>query len=358
MQSNRLNFEGQNIYIGIDVHLKSWTVSIFTERVKMKPFSQDPDASILYAHLQKNFPGGNYFSAYESGFSGFSVHYQLVKYGINNIVFNAADINDSHKERVRKTDAVDSSKIARNLRDGELTAIYVPSQEELSDRQLIRTRQTLVKNQTQTKIRIKSFLNFYGISCPKEIDPTGSGWTRRYLEWLKETVSKMPDGQRKSGEYLVRDLEYQHTQVLAVSRDIRELIHSPKFIEDYRLLTTVPGIGFTIAATILLEIGDINRFQSSDRLASFIGLVPDTRSTGDNEGIMGITTRSNRHLRELFTESAWRAIRVDPALAMVYENLCKRMKATNAIVRIARKLVNRVMYVLKNKKTYVCAVVR
>ena len=99
MQSNTLNFNGQKIFIGIDVHLKSWNVSIFTSNVKMKPFSQSPDAVALRTHLDRNFPGGDYFSAYESGFCGFSVHYDLLRCGIKNIVFNAADITDSHKER-------------------------------------------------------------------------------------------------------------------------------------------------------------------------------------------------------------------------------------------------------------------
>lgn len=357
MQSNKLDFNGQNIYIGIDVHLKSWNVSIFTASVKMKPFSQPPQASALYAYLQRNFPGGNYYSAYESGFCGFSAHFELLRYGINNIVFNAADIKDSHKERARKTDATDSAKIARNLRDGNLEAIHVPTQEELANRQLLRTRKTIVKNQTQTKIRIKSFLNLYGIRYPEEFETSGSHWSQRFILWIKETISKMPAGQCKSCEFLLRNLEYQHRELLAVTRELRDLMKTSKYEEDYRLLLTVPGIGFTSATTFLLEIGDVSRFSNSDHLASFIGLVPDTRSSGETDTKTGITSRSNRNLRELFIESAWKAIRKDPALTMAYENLRKRMEPNKAIIRIARKINNRVLYVLRTKKEYVTAVV-
>lgn len=357
MQSNKLDFNGQNIYIGIDVHLKSWNVSIFTSTVKMKPFSQPPEASALYAYLQRNFPGGNYLSAYESGFCGFSAHYELLRLGIKNIVFNAADITDSHKERARKTDATDSSKIARNLRDGNLVAIHVPTPDELASRQLLRTRKAIVKNQTQTKIRIKSFLNLYGIKYPPEFETSGSHWSQRFISWIRETIATMPDGQRKTCEFMLRNLEYQHKEVLAITRDLRDVMRTAKYEEDFRLLLTVPGIGFIAATTFLLEIGDVSRFSNSDHLASFIGLVPDTRSSGEKDTKTGITARSNRNIRELFIEGAWRAIRKDPALTMAYENLRKRMEPNKAIVRIARKINNRVLYVLRTKKEYVPAVV-
>jgi len=358
MQSNKLDFTGQNIFIGIDVHLKSWNVSVFTSAVKMKPFSQSPDAKALKAYLERNFPGGNYLSAYESGFCGFSVHYELVRYGIKNIVFNAADITDSHKERARKTDSSDSAKIARNLRDGNLTPIYVPTTEELSDRQLLRTRRVLVKNQTQTKVRIKSFLNIYGIRCPLKLECNGTHWSQRFIAWIKEELEKMPDNQRKSGEYMLHTLEFQHNEVLSVTRELRNLMRTPKYEKNMRLLVSVPGIGLIVAASLLLEVGDVSRFRNSDHLASYIGLVPDTRSTGERDMQTGITNRSNRHLREALIEASWRAIRKDPALTLAYENFRKRMEPNKAIIRIARKLVNRILCVLRTQTAYVPAVVK
>ena len=358
MQSNELDFNGQNIFIGIDVHLRSWNVSVFTSTVKMKPFSQPPDAEALRTYLDRNFPGGNYFSAYESGFCGFSAHYELVRCGIKNIVFNAADITDSHKERSRKTDSSDSAKIARNLRDGSLTPIHVPSKEELSDRQLLRTRHALVKNQTQTKIRIKSFLNLYGIKCPLALECNGTHWSQGFIAWIKEELGKMPECQRKSGEYLLRTLEFQHSEVLSVTRELRNLMRTPKHEKNLRLLMSVPGVGLIVAATFLLEIGDVSRFSNSDHLASFIGLVPDTHSSGEKDMKTGITNRSNRHVRESLIEASWRAIRMDPALTLAYENLRRRMEPNRAIIRIARKLTNRILCVLRTQTAYVPAVVK
>ena len=110
-QNKELNFEGQNIFIGLDVHLKSWNVTILTLHAFFKTFTMSPKSEKLYNYLNENFPKGDYHSAYEAGFCGFSAHYQLKKFGIANIVINAADIPTTQKEKVQKEDARDSKKI-------------------------------------------------------------------------------------------------------------------------------------------------------------------------------------------------------------------------------------------------------
>jgi len=165
-----ISFQGQNIYIGIDAHLKSWKITIMLDHSIYKTFSQDPGAGILYDYLRRNFPGGNYYSAYEAGFCGFSIHRELEKYGIKNIVVNAADIPTTDKERKQKEDKRDSRKIANSLRNHELEAIYVPNRDMEELRSLVRYRKTLVKDIGRNKSRAKSFLHYYGIHIPTELD--------------------------------------------------------------------------------------------------------------------------------------------------------------------------------------------
>ena len=83
-----ISFQGQNIYIGIDAHLKNWTVTAITDNSFARTVSQNPEAGTLFTYLQRIFPGGNYYSAYEAGFCGFSIHRELQGYGIKNIVVN------------------------------------------------------------------------------------------------------------------------------------------------------------------------------------------------------------------------------------------------------------------------------
>ena len=81
-QVKRISFKGQNIYVGIDAHLKNWTITAMTENSLQKTISQDASAGVLYGYLERTFPEGNYYSAYEAGFCGYSVHRELEKQGI------------------------------------------------------------------------------------------------------------------------------------------------------------------------------------------------------------------------------------------------------------------------------------
>ena len=108
---------------------------------------------------------------------------------------------------------------------------------------------------------------------------------------------------------------------------------------------------------ILTEIISIHRFQSSDRLASYIGLVPGERSSGETKQQTGISVRRNAHLRRVLVESAWIAIEHDPVLLAKFTQLSKRMRKTAAIIVIARKLVNRIMAVLVHDEPYKAGVV-
>src|SRR5690606_14653994 len=121
-QVTKSDYKGKDIFVGIDTHKKSWNITIMIG-VYTKTFNAPPSAEELRNYLEKNFPGGNYYSAYEAGFSGFWIHYQLLEYGINSIVVNAADIPTTVKEKIQKTDARDSRKIAKSLQNNDLTAI-------------------------------------------------------------------------------------------------------------------------------------------------------------------------------------------------------------------------------------------
>ena len=114
-QMNKLNFEGQNIYAGFDVHLKDWKVIILSEAMTLKRFIMPPKPEVLSDYLQKNYPGASYHSAYEAGLCGLWSHYQLCELGINNIVVNPADVPGTQKDKLQKEDKRDSRKIALAL---------------------------------------------------------------------------------------------------------------------------------------------------------------------------------------------------------------------------------------------------
>src|SRR4030042_6676238 len=106
--TKKIDFNGKNLFIGLDVHKKSWSVTILVEDLEHKTFTQPPDPKALYNYLQNMFPGGNYYSAYEAGFCGYGIHRELNDLGIKNIVINAADIPTIQKDKLQKRDHIDS----------------------------------------------------------------------------------------------------------------------------------------------------------------------------------------------------------------------------------------------------------
>jgi transposase len=158
--SKGLNFKGQNLYIGIDVHLKSWVVTVLSEQLALKKFSQPPSVEALSKFLTTHYPEANCHSVYEAGYSGFWIHEGLIKAGIHNIVVNPSDVPQMVREKLHKTDAIDSAKLARSLRSGELKGIYIPSREVQEQRSLIRLRSSIVKDMTRDKTGLKLCYGF------------------------------------------------------------------------------------------------------------------------------------------------------------------------------------------------------
>lgn len=358
VQSNTLDFSGQNIYVGIDVHLKSWSVAILSEHSVLKRFSQSPEPEALHKYLVGNYPGANYFSVYEAGFCGFWIHEKLTDLGITNIVVNPADVPTMGKEKLRKTDAVDCNKLARELRSGSLEGIYVPKADVLEMRSLIRMRNLIVKDSTRTKNRIKSLLRFHGVEIPEEFTRCSIGcWSKRFLSWLHSLELSTEYG-KKTLELHLEQFVRLRKMLLQETRAIREISRKAPFEKPIRLLTSVPGIGVTTAATLMVELDDIVRFRNADHLASFIGLVPMCHSSGESNGTGDITVRRHFMLRCLLVEAAWVAIRKDPAMTVAYTEYRKRMNPQKSIIKIARRLVNRIYYVLKHEKEYIPCVAK
>ena len=352
MQSNTKSVKQQNVFIGIDVHLRQWHVAITQGGITRKPFMQSPSVEALLNHLKKNYPASNYYSAYEAGFCGFSIHHSLIAAGIKNIVVNAADIPHSDKERVRKTDSVDAAKISRELSKGTLKSVFIPSIEQQDDRAFLRCRQMIVNDIKRIKTRIRHALHSNGIVIPKEF-PQGS-WSAAFVCWIENLcIQELSDGVCAFISNMLETLSHQQTSLKNVETRIKNLMQSEKYQKNYVLLRSVPGMGDVTIHTILLECGDLSAFTSADKFCSFIGLVPDMKQSDSHYPNCSITQRRHKTMRYMFTECAWRAIHTDESLSRLYTHYCRTMPKTKAIIRVANKLAKIAKFVLKNQTQYV-----
>lgn len=350
-QNRHLDFSGQTVFVGLDVHLKNWRVSIYLGDVAQKTFHlSPPGAEVLSAYLNRHYPGGTYRCAYEAGFSGFWIQEGLSALGIETMVTHAADIPTTDKERQHKDDVRDSHKIARSLRNGDLVAVFVPDKQLQQDRGVVRERGRLLADRKRVMCRIKSQMHFYGL-YPEGGVLSSWRWSQQFLDFLAEQgKGKVALGMLLEEFTLLRGLEKQ-----AMAK-LRDLFKNERYAKMVKLLCSVPGVGLLTAAQLLTEIGDMKRFKTFDQLCFYLGLVPGTHSSGETVRADTRTTRGNKHLRTTLIESAWVAIQRDPELALAYANLRKRMDGPHAIIKIARKLLNRIRRVWLSGQPYTLAI--
>jgi transposase len=346
----KVDYTGQTLYVGLDDHLKSLKVAIYNEELFLKTFSQDKDVSGLIHHLLSHYPGATLKSVYEMGFSGFSLHRALVSAGIDNIVVSPGDVPSSDKQRRRKSDTVDCHKLGRQLRSGDLDQLYVPSVEAIYDRQLVRLRsRVLNKEHSRAVTRLKMFAYFTDSRIP---------WTELQGRLSKQKLSVLTSldlgstaGNALLAAYVSYIEQFRHWRG-QVDRQIIQLAHSQKYKALVALLRTIPGFGLLCSMIFLTEIIDMRRFETLDHLVGYVGLVPDTDSTGEREVCKGLTRRCNANLRWALGQAAWIAIRKDPALTQAYSRYGQRMAKNQAIIRIQKKLLSRVRRVWLHREPY------
>jgi transposase len=350
VKCTKLDYSGQHIFVGLDVHKKSWNVTILTEHIAQRTFSQPPEVETLVRYLHRHYPNAQYHCVYEAGYCGYWIRDQLAQRGVDCIVINPADVPTSDKEKRHKTNTVDSRKLARSLRNKELTPLYVPTRTALEDRTLVRSRRSFVSKQTRCKNQIKALLSFYGVSLPEDL--TERYWSRRYIAWLESLQMQSPSA-TQALKVLLSELLHLRQNILSITQGIHLLAHSERYRANVRYLVTIPGISTLTAMILLTEIVTLERFPSLDELACFVGLVPGEHSSGEDRTVTSITERKNPYLRWILIESSWIAVRQDSALALSFTTLSQRMPKNQAIVRIARKLLNRIRFVLKHQQPYV-----
>lgn len=351
MQRQRIRTEAgsQALYIGIDVHARSWQVSIFSTTREHKTFTQPPNSQALVRYVRKHFPQSHAVCAYEAGFSGFRLARELDAHGLACLVVNPADIPTTHKDKMHKNDRIDSRRLARELRSGSLRSVYVPPVDAVEDRALLRQRRHLVVKLTRCKTQIRMHLYNVGQDLPADV--VSRHWPARMITWLEGLELETPSG-TKTLRSLLRELAFLRTEHLEVTRQVRQLARTERYAHRVNLLLTVPGIGVVTAMTLLTELVDMARFPTSDALASYVGLIPREASSGAKISTPGMTTRRNASLRQLLIEAAWTASKRDPALLAIYEKAARRMAKSKAIVLVARRLLNRIRVVLETETPY------
>jgi transposase len=190
-----------------------------------------------------------------------------------------------------KTDHNDAEMLAELLRINAVPASYVPPKDIRDLRDLTRHRSSLIAESTTLKNKIHAELAMKGTKPPAE---ARSSFSKKFIIWLRSLGNSMIND-------MLDILEVVQEKIKNIEARIKDVAIKD---EDIRLLETIPGVGHVVATTIKAEIGEVGRFDSSDALASYAGLAPVVRQSGEKKGhVGGMSKQGNPRLRYMLTEA-------------------------------------------------------
>jgi transposase len=291
-------------YIGMDVHAETIAVAVVdadgTER-DVGVIPNRPEA--IRKCLKKLGQPDALHCCYEAGPTGYVLYWQLVRMGIQCTVVAPTLIPTKAGDRV-KTDRRDARKLARYLRSGDLTAVWVPDEAHEALRDLVRARQAAKIDEKRARHRLQKFLLRHGQRPPQGV----KAWSTPHRAWLQKLTLEHATLQVVLGEYF-HEVGHQEQRVARLDTAIEQAVEeAPEQIRAVvAALQGLRGVRKVTATAVVAEIGQFSRFAHPRQLMGYSGAVPSEFSTGGpgKHQRGGITKAGNAHLRRLLGEAAW-----------------------------------------------------
>ena len=306
------------LHVGLDVDDKSFHIGAFcSETGEVFELTSRPNSGDLLKKLlkfqEKNF---QIKICYEATYIGYSLHRALQKENIDVEIIAPSMIPELASKRV-KTDRLDAIKLAKYYANGLLTTVYVPTQEDEHERDLLRSRSFMVDQRKDLKKHILSTCRRNNLHFRQEKNAK-KHWTVKHLNWLTGEINKLSGPLRTTFDFLMFQLKKIDECINDFEEKIKELAENEKYKKKKDTLSCFRGVGTLTAMTLITEIGDVKRFKHPRQLTSYAGLDIAEYSSGGKEKKFGITKMGNKRIRTAAIESCQRVEKAN--------KLCKRLK--------------------------------
>jgi len=294
----------------MDVHAATIAAAVAEPDGTVRALGTVPNTPEALRKLVQKLGGPSGLQAcYEAGPCGYAVYWQLTALGVACTVVAPTLIPQKAGDRV-KTDRRDAEKLARGLRAGELTAVWVPDAAQEALRDLVRARLAAKRDQGRHRHRLAKFLLRHGRRPPSGM----RAWTQRHLEWVQRQPFAELAQQAVLADHL-HEVQRAGERIAHLERAIRDALAQarPAVREMVAALAALRGIALLSAVTIVAEVGPLSRFKTPRQLMAYAGIVSREHSSGSRVWRGAITKTGNAHLRRVVIEAAW-AYRHRPAV--------------------------------------------
>jgi transposase len=288
-------------YVGLDVHKDSITIAIANEgrNGNVRVYGKIANNFDQIDKVMRKLMSQNSLlrCVYEAGPCGYALYRHLERKGIECTVAAPALIPKKSGDRI-KNDRRDATNLAMAHRSGELTAVYVPDQQDEALRDLVRARADVQKALRTVKQQINAFLLRHAIVYPGK-----SKWCKAHRNWLGDLKMPHPAQQVALTEYL-DTMENTEARVKRIGQQIETFSQNWRLGPVVDALQCLRGISMISAVTVVVELGDLTRFEHPAQLMAYLGLLPSEHSSGPKIKKGGITKAGNTHVRKTLIESA------------------------------------------------------
>lgn len=337
--------KADHVYVGLDVHKRSIHIAVRVNGELARSSVLPADAKAVLGFL-KEVREGIRLIAYEAGPTGFGLARSLRKAGLAVEVI-APGKTPRQANPGNKSDRLDSRRLAEFAEKGLLRPIATPSVQEEGDRQISRLRDQLMKKRKRVKQQIKSLLLQFGIKEPEGL----AQWTRAGLSVLEKMKLKAPV--KISLEVLLDELDFFTRRIKEVEKHLRDLSETKRHKESYARLKTHPGVGEITAMKFMAEVYQPGRFSTPAQVASYLGLAPRVRQSGETRREGGIQKSGREALRALLIEASWRWMALGTRGKDLYAKLLRNTgNGKKAIVGVARHMAINLWLMLTRQRDY------
>jgi transposase len=310
-------------------------------------------------------------ACYEAGPCGFGLARRLRQLGVECEVVAPSLTPKRPGERV-KTDKRDARKLARLLRAGELTPVYIPEPTDEALRDLCRARSDAVDDRRRSRQRLKGFLLRHGYRYQGK-----SSWTAAHERYLRELMLPHPAMKVILQEYL-QGIGAAGERIGRCEEAMRDLLEKWPLAPAVRALMAMKGFQSVAAMILVSELGEVHRFAHPRQVMAYLGLVPTEHTSSERRRRGHITKCGNSHVRWLLVECAQHYAtppKVSKELSRRQEDqpqevraiswkaqnrlhrryrrlLARRLQRNKAIVAIARELCGFIWELLRTQPCY------
>ena len=337
------NTRGTRRYVALDIH-KHYCVVAGVDRdgrVVLQPVRVEH--ADLEGWLKKNLRASDQV-VIESTTNAWQVYDLLAPLVERVVVANPIQVKQIACARV-KTDIRDTLILARLLAANLVPDVWVPPLPVRQLRQLLSQRRQLVETHTQIVNRMHSVAHRHHLKHER-----GKRFNEKNTAWQKDKI--LSSVEQFQLELEMENRAYLEKQISRIGKVVAKMSHQKLWAEGMTYLMQLPGFGVITGMTVLAAIGEIQRFETPRHLASYSGLTPGLEQSGTKNRGKGMTKEGRRELRWAMVEVAQRAVKSDPLWKHRFQEMQKRMHRNQAIVAIARRLLELVWYVLTRRQTY------